>query len=213
MDSRQHSVDFFDGAVADLAVRLAGQGVSSRVALSGMRLVDDSSRLAGQYQDPNYFPFYYHMGRAFSPTRILCVGLNIGLHVSCLLKGCGGPESAVCVELQSDSFYSPRIAVSNIKSVAGRRFPVMVHVGDLLDARLESVCRGMNMSLITLEMGSDSLMQCMDFCWESLSPGGVMCVDRLSHGVSRAVFDDFCRSKSTKSSVFATRYGTGIAER
>jgi hypothetical protein len=62
-------------------------------------------------------------------------------------------------------------------------------------------------------MGSDSLMECMDFCWSSLSEGGVLCVDRLSHGASEEVFADFCRSKGAKSLAFRTRYGSGIAAR
>lgn len=203
----------FAAAAAEVARRIGAQGISSRALLGGMRLIDESSRLTGQYQDPNYLPMYYHMGRVFDPKRVLCVGLNLGLHVSCLLRGCRSPESAVCVESPSESFYSPRLAVSNIKSAAGRRFPVRVHVGDLHDPSLANSCRGTDMAAVTYEMGSDELMHCMDFCWASLSNGGVMCVDRLSHKDSRAVFDDFCRAKGASPFFLATRYGSGIVER
>lgn len=174
--------------------------------------MDESSRSSGQYQDPNYLPFYYHLGRAFDPRRVFFIGLDLGLQVSCLLKGCGTPKSVHCVQPRTESFYSPRLAVSNVKYAAGRRFPIQVRVGDPDDDFLRS-CAGVDMALVSHEMNSDSLMECMGLCWGLLAPGGHLCVDRLCHRDSRGVFRDFCKSRGCDSHVFDTRYGSGIAAR
>ena len=203
----------FESLASDLSSRLASQSVTSSVLLGGARLIDDSSRLSGQYQDPNYLPFYYHVGRVFDPGRILCVGLDLGLQVSCLLKGCSQPESAFCIQEKSDSFYSPRLAISNVRASAGRRFPVAVHVGGLNDPGVFESCRGIEAAIITGEMAGDPLMESMSLCWSMLSDGGILCVDRLSCGHSEDVFRDFCRARGASSAFFGTRYGSGIASR
>lgn len=180
--------------------------------LGNMRLLDESSRHTGQYQDPRYLPFYYHLGRVFGPRRLLFVGLDIGLQLACVLKGIPNPVSALCIQPASESFYSPRLAVSNAKAAAGRRFPVVVHVGGLRDSDLLLAAEGpFDAALIIADMSDDSLMDALEFCWGRLSEGGVLCVDRLSKKGSREVFDDFCRGKGADNSFFETRYGCGIA--
>lgn len=198
----------------DLNVRLNAQYVPPAVLLGGMGLLDESSRLTGQYQDPRYLPFYYHICRVFSPRRILLIGLDIGLQLACMLKGCAEPERASCIQRPSESFYSPRLAISNAKAAAGRKFPIVVHVGNMNDRGAIESCSGLfEAAAITAEMPSDSLMDALDFCWSRLSEGGFICVDRLSKEGSREVFDDFCKVKGAANCFFETRYGCGIAVR
>lgn len=198
----------------ELLARLDAQSMPPRALLGDMSLLDESSRSSGQYQDPDYLPFYYHVGRVFSPRRIFCLGLDLGLHVSCLLKGCVAPESAVCVQTPSDSFYSPRLALSNIRSAAGRRFPALAHEGRLDDASVQkSVSASLDLSMATQEASVDLLMEFMDFSWGRLRPGGLLLVDRLVFGESEDVFDDFCKGRGAEAMVFETRYHTGLAIR
>jgi hypothetical protein len=140
------------------------------------------------------------------------LGFDLGLQAACLLKGCDAPESAHCVQPRSESFYSPRLAVSNVRAAAGRRFPLQVRVGEPDGDFLRS-CEGVDMAVVTQEMNSDALMECMGLCWGLLAPGGHLCVDRLCHRDSARVFRDFCKSRGCESSLFDTRYGSGIAAR
>ncbi len=196
----------------ELSRRLKLQFVSPRTLLGGMSVVDETSRLTGQYQDPNYLPFYYHMGRVFRPSRVFCIGLDLGLHLSCLLKGCPEPKSAVSLQPPSDSFYSPRLAVLNIKSAAGRKFPFFTHSGLIQDQALSaSLSSGVDAVIVTREMSSDPLMEALDFCWKRLAPEGFLALDHLSHRGSEQVFLDFCKSKGAEWSFFKTRYKMGIA--
>lgn len=198
----------------ELRRRLESQSVTPRVLLGDMRLLDESSRSSGQYQDPDYLPFYYHVARAFGPRRIFCLGLELGLHVSCLLKGCSDPDSAVCVQPPSESFYSPRLALSNIRSVSGRKFSALAHEGRLDDPTVQRAASGsFDLSMITVEAPSDLLMEFMDFSWSRLRAGGLLLVDRLVFGESEDVFDDFRRGRGADAMVFETRYRTGLAIR
>jgi hypothetical protein len=204
----------FDELQSDISERVRKQLMSPRTLLGGMRLIDESSRLSSQYQDPNYLPFYFHVGRVLDPKRVVCVGLDLGLQVSCLLKGCSGPESSFCVQPPSEGFYSPRLALSNVKSVAGRRFPIEAYSGRPHDHRPQEVARiGFDMAIVTRPTTSDDLMESMDFCWKGLVQGGAMVVDHLSHGESDEVFKDFCLGRSASHHVFKTRYSTGMVIR
>lgn len=203
-----------DEVESQISYRMLKQLMSPRTLLGGMRLIDESSRLSGQYQDPNYLPFYFHLGRVINPARIACVGFDLGLQLSCLLKGCSSPKLAFCLQGPSGDFYSPRLALSNIRSVAGNRFPVEVHVGRPHDQRPQDIIRaGVDMALITKGMPSDDLMESMDLCWGGLGSGGAMVVDYLSQGESEDIFRDFCAGRSVRYHIFRTRYLSGMVLR
>ena len=204
----------FDSMQSEISDRMNKQLMTPRMLLGGMRLIDESSRMSVQYQDPNYLPFYFHVGRVFDPKKVVCVGLDLGLHISCLLKGCSSPSFALCIQPQSEEFYSSRLALSNIKSVAGRKFPVEIHIGRPHDQRPQSlVALGFDAAIVTNESSSDKLMEAMDFCWKGLRHGGVMAVDHLTHRENEEVFEDFCRGRSASHCVFRTRYKVGMAMR
>lgn len=202
----------FEARRSDLSRRLESALVPPAALLGNLGLIDESSRHTGQYQDPRYLPFYYHLGRVFAPRRLLFVGLDIGLHLACMLKGCPAPESAFCVQGTSESFYSPRLAISNAKSAGGRELKVGVHIGDLRDPDLLVAASGpFDAAAITSEMSGDSLIEAMDFCWGRISERGFLCVDRLSKKGFRELFEDFCQGRGAERAFFDTRYGCGIA--
>lgn len=203
-----------ESAASDIRLRMAQQAISPRTLLGRMSLIDDLSRQTGQFQDPNHLPFYFHAGRVLNPRRILCFGLEIGLQVSCLLQGCSDPELAFCVQFPTKNFYSPRVAVSNIKTVAGRRFAVGVHVGRMDEDSFPRLPGShFDMAVVTVPIPPDSLMDSMDSCWAALAESGHIVIDRLSEPRSEEVFRDFCRAKGAEFVVFETRYKVGIARK
>lgn len=204
----------FDDIGSQVSDRMRKQLMSPRTLLGGMRLIDESSRSSSQYQDPNYLPFYFHVGRVVDPGAIICVGLDLGLQLSCLLKGCSSPKYAFCLQPPAEDFYSPRLALSNVRSIAGNRFPVEVHEGRPHDHRPQEAARSSaDFALITRPMSGDDLMDAMDFCWGGLKSGGLMVVDYLSYGEGEEIFRDFCTGRSARHSIFQTRYSTGMAMR
>jgi hypothetical protein len=203
-----------DSMCDEVAARMGRSSISPRALLSRMSIVDDPAKMATAYQDPNYLPFYFHLGRVLDPKRVFCVGAELGLQVACLLAGCSIPESALCLQPPSERFYSPRMALSNVRSATNRHFPVSV-VTASLDSKPVSglIGKGFDLSMIVVSMSVDALMDSMNICWSSVGDDGVMVVDMLIDRKSSAVFDDFCRSHNLSSRVLKTRYGTGIVSR
>jgi len=201
----------FAEALDEIGSRLKRRIIPPKAILGRLSVIDETSRLTGPYQDPDYLPFYFHAGRVLDPRRIICVGLDIGLHVSCLLQGCSEPECCLCVQPPSSEYYSPRIALSNIRSVTSRRFPVSAAVSRLEE--VEFPAAGFDMALITSRLPGDSTLDSLEACWRVLSDDGTILVDRLSEGSTKEVFADFCKAKNVEFRAFETRYGTALARK
>lgn len=199
---------------SEVGRRMAQSFLSPRTLLSRMSVVDSPTRTATAYQDPNYLPFYFHLGRVVEPSRVFCVGLDLGLQVCCLLQGCRNPKGVFCVQPTPDGFYSPRIAMSNIRTTTSRRFPASIHIGGLNDDAVQNV-RGekFDLAMIVSPMPVDSMMDSIDFCWSVLKYDGLLVVDMLDDRKAGLIFSDFCRSRGLDSQSIKTRYGTGIAGR
>lgn len=185
--------------------------ISSKILLGKMGVIEESSRSTGAFQDPKYFPFYFYVGREFNFKDIFCVGLELGLQMSCLLQGCENPNSAFCVQFPSESFYSPRVATSNIKTIVGRYFPLKIHIGELEDSEIKFILlKKFNASIITVPLKTDKIMNSLDFCWNILNEKGVLLVDKISEGDSEKIILDFCKVKNVKCRIFETRYKAAI---
>lgn len=202
-------------SIADeVLLRMSKSFLSPKTLLSNMSVVDSPSKAATAYQDPNYLPFYFHIGRVASPRKVFCVGFDLGLQMGCLLQGCENPFGAFCVQPATDGFYAPRIALSNVRSTAGRHFPISIHVGKVTDDPvLKAIDGKFDMSMIVASMSVDSLMESIDICWSALSYEGLIVVDLLYERSNELIFCDFCKSKGLDFRVLKTRYGTGIAGR
>lgn len=201
-------------AGAEIESRLSRGVISSRTVIGRMSLVSDESAMGPALQDPAYFPYYFHLGRVLSPSRLLCVGLDLGLQAGCVLQGCEFPKSIFAIQTTPSHPYSPRVAVSNIKKTTSRNFSVSVYIGDMGDASFPGFgALPFDLALITSYLPPDSMMNYLHQCWESLCDGGFISVDRLSQADSKDVFLDFCKSRSVDFRLFRTRYGSGIARK
>lgn len=203
-----------DSVAEEVALKLSRGFLSPRTLLSRMSVIDQPSRTVTIYEDSNYLPFYFHLGRATNPRDIFCFGAEIGLQVGCLLKGCGDPRSAFCFQPPGRGPYSPRVAISNVKSATRKNFPISIHVGVAGEDAIPQAKRGcFDLSMIVVPLPVDSLMDSMDLCWSLLREEGTLVVDMLDEGKAGAIFFDFCRARGLRHRVLKTRYGTGIAGR
>jgi hypothetical protein len=197
---------------SDVEKSLSSGLLGTGVLLGNLRLIDEDSRRSPQYQDPKYLPFYYHLAKQMSPSSVLNVGFNLALPLCCFLKGSSSVSSAVGLQPLSSEFYSPRLALANIRDIKGRRFPVDFHLGRVTDeefARMVSV--GVDLAMVTEKIGS-GLLDVLEVCWQNLNLDGFILLDRAPPGSPEGVlFSDFCRSKNRDSVFFGTRYGTALA--
>ena len=201
-------------AADEIESRLSKGTISSRTVLGRMSLVDQESSAGPSYQDPSYFPYYFHVGRVLNPARLLCVGLDLGLQAGCVLQGCESPELMSAIQPPPGHPYSPRIAVANIRKVTSRGFSISVHVGGLADPYFAGILPSyFDLAFVTSPLGADSMMDHMHQCWDGLKEGGFISVDRLSNVGAEDIFRDFCKSRSVPFRLFGTRYGCGIAKK
>ena len=170
-------------------------------------MLDDASRRTGQYQDPRYLPFYYYLSKRVSPKSLLHVGLDLGLPSCCFLMGCESVERLVAFQMDKNAFYSPRIALSNIRDVR-RRLSVEYHHGRMIDREMESkMSGGFDMVLITSKMNDDELNETLDVCWNHLNLDGIMVADHAGTPKAGGLFSAFCKAKNRPVVKFDTRYG------
>lgn len=195
--------------------KLKAQHISPRVLLDRLRTMDDQSRRSGQYQDPNHLPFYYYLSKFMSPKDILNVGLDLALPVCCFLRGSESVSSLACMQRKTGNFYSPRLALSNIRDTKGRKFPVSFHHGSILDPEMqEMMSGGFDFVMITDRMESDGMGEILECCWKKLRLDGFMLVDRVdSEKDTGDLFRSFCKSSNRAHVVFSTRYGTGFVQK
>lgn len=203
-----------DEIVAQLKDKMKKQHIPPRILLDRLRLIDEGSRRSGQYLDPNYLPFYYHLSGLISPRDVLHIGLELGLPSCCFLLGSKTASRITCFQRRFSGFYSPRIALSNIKDVKGRKFPVEFHNGLIIDLEMqEKMIRGFDLVMITEKTSPDDLQEILDVTWEKLRLDGFLVVDHMSEKDRAMVFNNFCKAKDRSSANLKTRYGVSIVQK
>ena len=195
-----------------LSSKLKSQVIGPRVLLDKLRLIDESSRKSSQYQDPNYLPFYYYLGKLVQSKSLLHVGLDLGLPSCCFLQGSPQVERMLAFQRTSKDFNSPRIAVSNIRDIKGKRFDIDYYYGNVVDGEfVKKMSLKFDMVMITEKINGDRINETLDVCWEYLNLDGFICLDHVSE--TKDIFFDFCKARNRSPVVFNTRYGVGLVQK
>jgi hypothetical protein len=195
------------------------QLISTNVLLGKLRLIDEDSRKSGQYQDPLYFPFYYHLSKFIKPTNVLQVGLYLGLPLCCFLQGeKSSIENVLCFQKKQEDFYSEKLALSNIKDlIKNTNIKIDYYYGEFLDKEFEKKILKFNWDLILVNQevqGQDEISNILDFCWQIASLDSFVVVDRInSNKLIKDSFVNFCKINNREKIIFNTRYGTGIFQK
>lgn len=188
--------------------------VSSMVLLRNFHLLDDRSRLTGAYFDPRYIPFYYHLGKKIQPKFLLNIGFGLGLPSGVFLMACKTVEKLLALESPDQEFYSPRLALKNVKNRYKNWFKCCV--SDLTDDDFVSEMKRNEWDavLVTEPTSYDRQRAILDVAWNNLAYGGLMVVDHvLSDETNEQAFYDFCKINSREPVVVKTRYGVGMVRK
>jgi hypothetical protein len=192
--------------------------MSPQNLLAGTKLLDESSRNAGDYQDFNYMPFYYHLGKQLTPKVVYQIGAKLGLVGACFLTSCKTVEQWLAMDQDRD--LSARIIESNLKlhtkycdnATPGGPIGYM----GLSDGMLEMTTphtkdfTGFDVGFLTENFGEERYLKHLNFLWKFLKPEGLLVADYIT---AHDVFHEFCRVKNRKPVIFNTRYGVGIVQR
>ena len=175
--------------------KLKFQTVSSNILLSKCRLIDETSRKSGQYQDPFYFPLYFP----------LC----------CFLQGSESVDRIFCFQNKDGNFYSEKLAISNIKDVR-KSININYYYGSMFDREFQKYAEIMyDLILVNEEKtNADSLNNLLDICWACTNLDGLIIVDKVRSDANiNKCFINFCKINNRDPILINTRYGTGIAQK
>ena len=202
--------DFKDLLSTDLNKQL----VSSKILLQNFRLIDETSRKAASYVDPRFAPFYYHLGKYAKPKSLLCVGFRLGLLPGCLLKSCDSVERIFAIERSKETYYSPKLAIKNIRQKFKGRFEFQTaEFNNPTDPAPFN--RGVwDMTIVDEEMEYDVARSILDKIWDNTADGGLIVVDYLNgEKPNGSAFRDFAKIHNRIPTEFNTRYKVGIVEK
>jgi hypothetical protein len=188
------------------------QTISSRVLLSSFRLIHETSKKTGAFQDNRYTPFYYHLGKFVEPKNIMEVGFYIGLLSGSFLKSCNSVQRFLAFQPKMDGYYSSRLGSANIRDSYKGEFEF--YQGNLTDEKLFANTQELDMVIVNEEVNYDEHRVHLDILWEHLSLGGLVVMDYVdAWQPAKDAFIDFCKVKNREPHVFKTRYGTGIVQK
>ena len=174
--------------------------IGPRILLSGVRLMDETSRDSSEYTDRQNYPFWYHLGKQMGlKKRAFQVGPGLGLVPYCLLQ-CSPVSEWTCFG-GNEAFVT-----KNIK----QRSP---HTRVSFHKQLEVRPPDYDLALLTQEYDYDNAKKFLEFLWIGLESGGLLAVDYIDNDAQGEAFRDFCRVKNRESVNFKTRYGVGLIER
>lgn len=194
--------------------KLKSQIINPRILLDKLRLISEDSRKSSQYQDPNYLPFYYYLSKFIFPKNIVHIGLDLALPSCCFLQGSKTVESILCFQKKKENFYSPRLAISNIKDVKGKKFEIDYYFGNINDVEfVKKLEKNFDFFLITEKFNNDEINELLDMCWQYLSLDGFIVVDHVGEKSKKEIFSSFCKGKNRDFLKFDTRYGIGLVQK
>lgn len=197
----------------ELDKKLKSQIISSRVLLDKLRLVDDSSRKSGQYQDPMYLPFYFHLSKFSNAKSVLQIGLNLGLEICCYLQGNKNVEVFFAFQNANNDFFSERLALSNIRDIS-KKIIINHYYGKIFDKKFLDQLSKVDLAIINEKSNFDQIKDSLSVCWENLNLDGFLVMDYLNYDKKiKKIFLDFCKVQNREGFVFDTRYGTGIVQK
>jgi predicted O-methyltransferase YrrM len=178
--------------------------ITSDILLSGTKLIDESSRNAGDYKDSQYFPFYYHLGKQLKPKSVCQIGTKLGLIGACFLRSCKTVDNWLAMD--DDRNFTSNIIESNLK--LNTRSESIEYIG-LLDIQL-LVYEEFDLGFLTENFGEERYLEHLSFLWDYLAPEGLLVADYITE---HDVFHEFCRVKNREPTIFDTRYGVGIVQK
>jgi hypothetical protein len=201
-----------------LREQLESRLISPQNLLAGTKLLDESSRTTGDYNDFNYFPFYYHLGKQLTPKVVYQIGAKLGLVGACFLRSCKTVEQWLAMD--QDRYLAARIIESNLKlhtkysenATPGGPIGYMGLNDSMLDKTTSCTFDfpGFDLGLLTENFGPERYLKHLNFLWRYLTPEGLLVADYIN---SDDVFHEFCRVKNREPMIFNTRYGVGIIQR
>jgi len=200
--------------VSELQTKLEKQLIPARILLDKFRIIEETSRQASAYTDPNYAPFYYYLGSLVEFKSLVEIGFRLGLLSGCFMKGCKTLRNFFGFQQKTEEFYSPRLARANIRNCFKGNFDY--YLGDISDQQFNEKLNKhiWDVVIVNEERDYDFHRMCLDIVWNKLGSDGLIIMDYVINNENcKKAFSDFCKSKNVEPIIFKTRYGTGLVQK
>jgi predicted O-methyltransferase YrrM len=187
--------------------------VGPRVLLDRLRVPVEAYRKSIEYQDQTYAPFFYYLGKFTSPRALFQIGLGLGFPICCFLASCKSVEKVFALEPE-DEFYSPRLAISNIRDF--HRKEIDFHMGAISDAEFlkKYEVAEWDMAIINVKISLDLHRNYLDLAWQKMPLDGLIIVDYLSsYQPAHESFMTFSKVVNREPVLFHTRNGIGMIQK
>ena len=198
----------------DLRLSLKKKLIHGKFLLNNCKFLDENSRLTPSYNDPSYAPFYYYLGKLLNPKSVFSWNFSLGFLEKCFFMSCKDTESFFAFRKKEDVFFSPRMAVYNVKKSFKNDFNF--YHGKIHDDELHKniTKRKWDCFFITEENRYDDLLYFLELSWDNLNNNGIIVVEYVSDlKKMKSAFHAFAENNELKPFVFNTRYGTGILQK
>jgi predicted O-methyltransferase YrrM len=193
---------------------LENQFMTGRALLDRFCVIDEDSRKASAYADPRYAPFFYHLGKLLTPKKMIEIGLDLGFASGCFLKSCKTVEKFFAFQGKTDDFYSPRLAVKNVKM--NYKGELITSTGYIIDESVINLISNDSWDLVFLNerWDYDKYLNALEIMWPHIALGGMVVWDyTTSHEAAGKAFLNFCKIKNADSIKVETRHGVGIIQK
>lgn len=197
--------------INELKQDLKNRYVDHRALLSNLCVVDEKNRKSPIYQDPYYFPFYYHLGKYIKPKIILEMGMGVGFISSCFLKSCKSVESYIGFQQKTDEYYSPRLAIKNIKYNYDNEIKYII--SDVNNKNFTDNLNKLNLIFFNENIDYNKIRYQMDLLWNYLEPNGYIIINYYNNDDTMQAVKDFSKIKNRDFDEYQTRYGTAIIQK
>ncbi len=185
--------------------------MTGQMLLNRFRLLDETSRQSSAYTDPIYVPFYFYLGEELKPLSLVEMGFRLGLCSGNFLRSCKSVEYFLAFQEKTDEYYSPRLAIHNVRDYYKKG--IEVHVGKVLDHEFTNKLgsRKWDLAIVNEEKNYDTHLSYLELLWDHMNYDGSIVMDFVGyHEPARRAYFDFCKRKNREPQVIKTRYGVGV---
>ncbi len=189
--------------------------ISSNIIIGSLKFLGSSTPETPTFNDPRYFPFYYHLGKEFDkPIQVYQIGSKLGLIGACFIQGCDHPVKWKAMEENLEGLIHPcSIINSNLRKFTkdGGSTEMFCFYKNALTTILAD--QNLDAAFLTEKYDAERTQIYLEYLWNRLRPEGLLVVDYIEDDVIKESFSGFCRVKNREPFVFKTRYGVGIIVR
>lgn len=183
--------------------------VDSKKITSGFKLVDQNFKKNIKYNDSQYLPFFYYLGKELKCKNFFELGVNLAIFSGCFFRSCKTVEYYLGFQQKKDDFFNTNIPRSNI-SLSYRK-QCDFYIGDFFDKELQDKMTKFDLVFINEEYSFDKYFGiCESIYLNNLNKDGIMIFSNLNKKNSFDIYENISKGYRLKNKNFFNKIGVLI---